>query len=68
MRLSWTHPICDACWNKRNPRFRHRPARLRDIELEVCCFCGEKTRSGIYIREDPAELMCKGQHDRGVAV
>jgi hypothetical protein len=59
----WTHSICTSCWNERNP---DRPAiTLADDfrEIEVCCFCGENTRDGIYIRANPDEpKFCK--HDK----
>ena len=35
-------------------------------EEELCCFCGRTlinmTHGGIYVREDPAGLRCKGDH------
>ena len=52
-RLSWTQPMCDACWRKRNGE--RNPSRLTiDTRmLEICSFCGQVTESGIYVREDP---------------
>jgi hypothetical protein len=29
---------------------------------ETCCFCGEVTSAGIYVRHDPYELRCQGNH------
>lgn len=55
---NWTHLICCACWNKRNPE-----KAVSEAETEggtPCCVCGKPTESGIYFREDPATLLCKG--------
>lgn len=53
--LSWTQPVCDACWTARCPGLR--PIRVLvdgDLgELETCCDCGAATQSGIYVRVDP---------------
>ena len=61
---TWNHAICDNCWRKRNPDFRS-PFRVVDKTAETCCFCVEKTSSGIYVREDPksAKLKCGGAHE-----
>jgi hypothetical protein len=48
---SWTHSICISCWQTRNPG--RAPFSTAKKELEVCCFCGEHTSSGIYVRGDP---------------
>jgi hypothetical protein len=55
MMSNWTHAICAPCWNKERP---DRPTPLGNEigDLEVCCFCGEPTKSGIYVRKDPKEL------------
>ena len=51
--FSWTQPCCDDCWKVRCPdRGAHR---FKEPLLELCVDCGEETRSGIYIRVDPAE-------------
>jgi hypothetical protein len=53
--MSWTQPVCVPCWDRDNP---DRPAPDRgDVgALEQCCKCGTMTRSGIYIRIDPATV------------
>lgn len=54
MSSRWTHACCEDCWNAKNPgRTAHK---LVDEyrEEETCAFCGNPTRSGIYLREDPA--------------
>ena len=59
----WNHAICVSCWNEKNPG---RPAvsivdEHRDIE--TCCYCGEHTRDGIYVRANPNETeFC--EHDK----
>jgi len=53
----WTHACCDDCWNARYSS-RGNPHRIvNDFrDMEICAFCGDRTRSGIYVREDPAEV------------
>jgi len=60
MSNKWRHSICDKCWELRCPA--REPVRLKDISKEICCFCGEFHFSGIFVREDPEELLCKGIH------
>ena len=50
----WNHPICDDCWAALEDG--RRPYRLTEPEIERCCWCGSETTSGIYRREDPAEV------------
>jgi hypothetical protein len=57
----WTHSICDACWEKREPQQYLDPYRLEDQEEETCCFCSQRHRSGIYIRSHWADLPCNGE-------
>jgi hypothetical protein len=61
MRSRWTHAICVSCWKLRNGE--RDPVGLKDPEVETCCFCGKKTSSGVYVRFDPAETLCKGNHE-----
>ena len=57
----WTHGICDECWEEREPG--REPARLKPRVLDDCCFCGNMTRSGIYVRADPKTLEhCSQEH------
>lgn len=63
MALSkWIHSICVECWNARNSG--HEPVRLKAIyrTADSCCFCGHQHKSGIFIRQAPDKLMCKGIH------
>lgn len=47
----WTQAICLRCWNEKNPdRQAHK---LLEVEQEICCYCGDTTKDGIYIRVDP---------------
>jgi hypothetical protein len=39
------------------------PARVRDAKPSVCCFCGQQTRLGIFVRKDPRALNCKHPED-----
>ena len=60
----WNHSICETCWNARNPEREAIKLReeFRDERPDTCCFCGKLHGSGIYIRHEPAELLCKGNH------
>lgn len=53
-RYSWSQAICDPCWESRNPV--RVPVRLKQPEVEDCAYCGESTTSGIYVRDDPANV------------
>lgn len=65
----WTHPVCWPCWRARNGD--DVPTRLRTPEPELCCWCGQQTDSGIYLRADPNTLdhcprrECRGCHPSG---
>lgn len=57
----WTHPICEACWNEQHPDRKTACSEVGDEE--TCYFCGFRTTSGIYVREDPTKTkFC--EHDR----
>jgi len=51
----WTHAICDNCWDAQSDM---PPVKMKNPDTEICCFCGAETKSGIYIRCDPAEIAC----------
>lgn len=73
---AWTHSCCERCWIEREGEWRpapevggdvlvsiRRPVRIREPDLEQCCFCGAPTIIGIYVMHDPKELsLCSG-HD-----
>jgi hypothetical protein len=56
----WNHSMCEDCWNARNPD-RRVPVRARYPQEELCCYCGRKHSSGIYYRDDPKNVACKGE-------
>jgi hypothetical protein len=58
---AWNHSMCCDCWDKRWPG--NKANRDHVGPEDVCCFCGERHHSGIYVREDPKVLACKGQHE-----
>lgn len=53
--MSWTQPACDDCWDERHD---YAAKRIKEPyrETEKCCYCGQDTISGIYVRENPAEV------------
>ena len=55
--MNWTHCICDSCWTKLNPG--RKAVVMVVASEETCCFCGENTESGLYIRADPREEPIK---------
>jgi len=61
------HSICDECWHKLSPESIAHRLKPEYCQEDVCCFCGEKHRSGIYVmRGYDAGFMrpiCKGDHD-----
>lgn len=57
----WNHHMCLDCWKRRNGD--SEPCRLIDADQEVCCYCGEKTTSGIIVRADPSATPCDGKHE-----
>lgn len=62
MKPEWTHIICRACWKRE--KGDKTPHRLVNAPVELCCFCRvEETGEGIYLREDPRTLACRGIHE-----
>lgn len=54
--MNWNQPICEPCWNIREPHrtaVRTGPAHARD---ERCAFCGQATRWGAYVRAHPSSV------------
>lgn len=56
----FTHHFCDPCW--RVTHGQRIPYRVIDAADDVCCYCGRESSSGIYVREDPSLLPCRGEH------
>ncbi|HEX5016665.1 MAG TPA: hypothetical protein VFX15_03660 [Actinomycetes bacterium] len=61
---SWTHPQCEKCWMLANvivddegvATSIRRPVRATEMTVEECAWCGDPTISGIFVREDPANV------------
>lgn len=52
--------MCAACWAV---RFGEKePVRVKGADVETCCYCGGPAGAGIYVRDDPKELRCLGNH------
>ena len=49
----WTHRICVPCWNMKNPDRAVQESDYQESDPGLCCYCGNETRSGIYVRDDP---------------
>ena len=58
----WTHALCEECWVDCADPPGREPVRS-DRDEETCCRCAAVTTSGIYYREDPEKLWCRGKHD-----
>jgi hypothetical protein len=61
----WTHPQCERCWLGQNTKVVNDhdlsvrlPVRMKDPEVEYCCWCGALTIFGVYVRQDPQGLVC----------
>lgn len=55
--MEWIHNSCQTCWDSLHPdRF---PSRSVITKENICCFCGTKTTSGIYIRVNPKDESLK---------
>jgi len=62
---NWTHAICVDCWNERNPNRQAVDIIDELAERETCCYCGNETTDGIYVRANPSEpKFCN--HDKEV--
>ena len=49
---TFTQGVCHKCWDA---RWSEKPSNhdLNMGPLEVCCYCGYATTSGLYIRVHP---------------
>jgi hypothetical protein len=50
------------CWVRTRPQ--QEPTRVTVPNWERCCGCGALTISGIYLREEPEALKCRGVDGR----
>lgn len=69
----WTHCMCGDCWLQRNFKWTddggvefRPPVTCKTDKTEICCFCGNKTVLGIFVRHDPATLTCGKRHGEEV--
>jgi hypothetical protein len=63
----WTHAICGPCFQRIVGRSSETATRLVEqyrVE-EACCFCAQRTSDGIYIRKNPHNTPCQGNHAEG---
>jgi hypothetical protein len=65
----WTHRCCERCWFDGPGQTINGQARL-PVQVKGdppgrCCYCGGVTVTAIYRRDDPAMLICQGNHDAG---
>lgn len=58
----WTHAICLTCWTEKQPG--REPYRAAETEPENCCYCGARTRAGIYVPGNPIDVPCGGTGSR----
>jgi hypothetical protein len=56
----WTHSLCMRCWKSREGD--RMPVSVKEAGEYACCACGAKTTSGIFVRGNPVEFRCKGEH------
>ena len=59
---NWTQPVREECFLAHHYDGQ-QPARLKQAEEEVCCHCGARTKSGIYVRVDPATVAYPAKRD-----
>lgn len=48
--------ICLTCWND---RFNEAPVTIVGSGIKTCCYCGNYTLLGIFIRDDAEMLKCE---------
>lgn len=60
---NWTQPCCEACWVERNLQqtddggwTMRIPVRVTEARLTECCYCGNVTFVGIFLRVDPTQV------------
>ena len=46
----WTQPVCQKCYVE---IYSGKPSKMTGPIEEQCCYCGEQTQDGIYVRLDP---------------
>lgn len=53
--MNWQQPCCPGCYKTRHGRVPVHVIR-EFSEIEQCCYCGESTADGIYVRADPRHV------------
>lgn len=57
----WTHRLCVGCWEAGPGEDGRLPVTVRGIAPSPCCRCDAMaTGDGIYVRNDPATMACRG--------
>ena len=67
----FNHRVCEACWIERNSQEVEggieirQPVVVKDIEFNIgmCCYCFLPTFQNIYVRIDPSQMPCNGEHE-----
>lgn len=63
----WVHRCCETCWSRKVGVYNGRicvPTQYPPTDPEPCCWCGNLAfLTSIYAIEDPAQVMCKGDHE-----
>ena len=60
-RSRWTHSLCKRCWDI-HAGLDQPQLTVIERRAETCCGCGMKHDSGIFVRGNPKEFRCKGEH------
>lgn len=56
-KLSWTQPVCVACWGGIKVKTGRAADAGQVLEQELCCFCNAALQGGRYqIRINPATV------------
>ncbi len=59
---TWNHRQCGDCWMKAHPYEEGAqvqvPHQIIGLPSGTCCFCGNKSQLGIFVRHDPKKLSC----------
>lgn len=61
------HLICRGCWDERRPR-EVAVMILGDVAKLPCCYCAQRTSSGLYISAEPGEHEHATQMELAVLV
>lgn len=59
--MGWTHRMCEKCWQEREGN--RMPVHVKVDPVNMCCFCGQETDAGIYVRHDPKTIQCVCKED-----